>query len=402
MGDDSETYEGTLKSFSDKNGFGFIECAATKMKYGCDVFVHKNEGEKVMVGSAITFNVHLNKKGQPQANNVAPHGGGMVAGGMHGAAIPVAQQSFDGSSALAGPFLGTVKSNNPANGYGFITCAETQALYNADVYLNRTEGDGLQAGQQVYFQVQSTKDGKPQAVGVTVFQTKKRSYDTMNSGQGGPGQMFPTAGMKRPGSWETPSWQDKGMGKGMGKCMGKGMQSGPWQTGWQNSNGMYQGFVKSFNQEHGYGFIQCNETFVLYHSDIFLHQNEAAGLEVGSQVSFQVHFNSKGQPQANSVSALGGAIKRAKKEADSGSAPTPLHALPLFPDGPFTGMVKSYNASTGYGFIDCAATKELFSADVFLHKTQVSAGIDVGSSVCFQVRLNNNGQPQADNVVLEE
>jgi len=42
MGDDLETFEGTLKSYSDKNGFGFIDCQTTKQKYGCDVFVHKN------------------------------------------------------------------------------------------------------------------------------------------------------------------------------------------------------------------------------------------------------------------------------------------------------------------------------------------------------------------------
>jgi cold shock CspA family protein len=391
MGDDSETFDGTLKSYNDKNGFGFIECQTTKLKYGCDVFVHKTEGESVSVGSRVTFKVHLNKKGQPQANNLVA-----VAHNNLFKVEPGLQQTGDiqsaGSDGLSGPFLGRVKSNNPVNGYGFITCEETQAIYKADVYLNQTEGHGLEPGQEVYFQVQRNQQGKPQAVGVSVV-SKKRSYDSMSTGQQHV-QMLPTMPimpmpMRKDMNWQSSSWQ------------GGGLQLGQWQTGFWQHDGLFNGFVKSFNHEQGYGFINCDETWHLYHSDVFLHQNEASGLEVGSQVSFRVHLNGRGQPQANSVSAVGGVAKRAKTEADSRSAPEPLHSLPLFPDGHFTGMVKSYNATTGYGFLECSVTKGLFSQDVFLHKSQVTEGIDVGSNVSFQVRLNKHGQPQADNVVLE-
>lgn len=171
MGDDSETFDGTLKSYNDKNGFGFIECQTTKLKYGCDVFVHKTEGESVSVGSRVTFKVHLNKKGQPQANNLVA-----VAHNNLFKVEPGLQQTGDiqsaGSDGLSGPFLGRVKSNNPVNGYGFITCEETQAIYKADVYLNQTEGHGLEPGQEVYFQVQRNQQGKPQAVGVSVVSKK--------------------------------------------------------------------------------------------------------------------------------------------------------------------------------------------------------------------------------------
>jgi len=406
---DSETYQGTLKSYSEKNGFGFIDCPATKQKYGCDVFVHKTEGESVSVGSSVTFQVHLNKKGQPQANKVEVvahnHLHNILRSGLQ-ATVDVQSAGFDGAT---GPFLGKVKSNNPVNGYGFITCAETQALYNADVYLNQTEGHGLQPGQEVYFQVQSNQQGKPQAVGVSAVSNKKRSYDTMSTGQQ-PVEMLqtmlptvlpsvlptvlpsvlPTMARVREMNWQSSSWQ------------GEGLQAGQWQPGFWQHDGLFSGFVKSYNKEQGYGFIHCDATWQLYHTDIFLHQNEAHGLEVGSQVSFRVHFNGRGQPQANSVSAIGGVAKRAKTEADSRSTPEPLHSLPLFPDGPFTGMVKSYNATTGYGFIECSATKDLFSQDVFLHKSQVTGGVDVGSMVSFRVRLNKHSQPQADNVELDK
>jgi len=379
MGDDLETFEGTLKSYSDKNGFGFIDCQTTKQKYGCDVFVHKNEGESVNVGSRVTFQVLLNKKGQPQAKRVEV----VAQPGL----LQTGDVSSAGSDVLLGPFLGRVKSNNPVNGYGFIACEKTQALFHGDVYLNGVEGYGLQPGQEVYFQVRSNPQGKPQAVGVTVVSSRKRSYDSMSAGPQHVA-MPPTVPIQGEVDWLSSSWQ------------GEGLQSGQWQTGLWQHDGLFSGIVKSFKQDQGYGFISCDETWQLYHSDIFLHQNEAIGLEVGSQVSFRVHLNGRGQPQANSVSAVGGVAKRAKTEADSRSTPDPVHSLPMFPHGPFIGMVKSYNAETGYGFIECAATKELFLQDVFLHKRQVAQGLDVGSNVSFQVRLNKNGQPQADNVVL--
>merc|ERR1712008_274852 len=344
-----------------KHGFGFIECPSTKQQYGCDVFVHRSEGQRMDIGSRVTFQVHLNKKGQPQANHVevvAHHNSPDVGNPSHNG---TADQNSAVSSGLTGPFLGKVKSNNLQQGYGFITCEETQVLYNADVFLNRTEGHGLQPGQEVYFQVQVSNQGKPQAARVSVV-SRKRSYENASLGQ---------------------------------QCS----EMLQWQSGCWQQNGLFTGSVKNFNHEQGYGFIQCDKTFPLFLSDIFLHQNEADGLQVGSQVSFRVHLNENGQPQANSVSAVGGVAKRARTDAGLPSTPDQLHDLPLFP-GIQLGRVKSYDSSTGYGFIECAVTKALFGHDVLLHERQVVEGLDVGSKVSFQVRLSKLSQPQADSVEL--
>jgi cold shock CspA family protein len=386
-------FEGILKSYSEKNGFGFIECPPTKQQYGCDVFVHRSEGQRMSIGSRVKFQVHLNKKGQPQANNVevvAQHSSPDVGSLSHTGTVD--QNSAD-SSGLVGPFLGRVKSNNPQQGYGFITCDETQALYNADVFLNRTEGHGLEPGQEVYFQVQTNHQGKPQAARVSVV-SRKRSFESL-SVQGS--EMLPTVPIdaNAVANWQSMGWQLNGLQQAQQQAQ---WQSGYWQQNVQN--GLFTGNVKNFNHEQGYGFIQCDETFPLFLSDIFLHQNEADGLQVGSQVSFRIHFNGNGQPQANSVSAVGGVAKRARTDAGPRSTPEQLHSLPLFPEGPFRGLVKSYNVSTGYGFIECAVAKALFGHDVFLHKKQVVQGLDVGSKVSFQVRLNKLSQPQADNVEL--
>merc|ERR1719506_728474 len=61
-------YEGSLKSVSAKNGYGFIVCAATHAIYDRDVYVDKEvlpEGSKPP--DRVRFTVTLNGKGHPKA-----------------------------------------------------------------------------------------------------------------------------------------------------------------------------------------------------------------------------------------------------------------------------------------------------------------------------------------------
>jgi cold shock CspA family protein len=65
------TFEGMLKSISDKNGYGFIQCAETYTAHKRDVYVDKEAlptGAKV--GDVLRFTVDMNEKGQPKALNV--------------------------------------------------------------------------------------------------------------------------------------------------------------------------------------------------------------------------------------------------------------------------------------------------------------------------------------------
>lgn len=69
------TFTGKLKSINskDESGYGFIDCAATMAAYSRDVFVSSElvpPGAKI--GDQLQFNVTLNEKGQPRANNVKP------------------------------------------------------------------------------------------------------------------------------------------------------------------------------------------------------------------------------------------------------------------------------------------------------------------------------------------
>lgn len=63
---------------------------------------------------------------------------------------------------------------------------------------------------------------------------------------------------------------------------------------------MHQGKVKWFNNEKGYGFIECNDG-----EDVFVHFTGIRGegfrtLEEGQQVSFEIIEGNRG-PQASNV-----------------------------------------------------------------------------------------------------
>mmetsp|Transcript_116737 Transcript_116737/g.310593 ORF Transcript_116737/g.310593 Transcript_116737/m.310593 type:complete len:122 (-) Transcript_116737:95-460(-) len=63
--------------------------------------------------------------------------------------------------------------------------------------------------------------------------------------------------------------------------------------------------------------------------------------------------------------------------------------------GQFTGLIKSFNAKNGFGFIQCEAIREQgYTNDVYLHHNQVGE-FQPGHTVAFTAYLNRKGQPQA-------
>jgi len=64
-------FEGTIKSFNPKSGYGFINCEDLKA-FGCnnDVFLHHQQLGDFEVGARIVFTAYMNFKGQPQAKDL--------------------------------------------------------------------------------------------------------------------------------------------------------------------------------------------------------------------------------------------------------------------------------------------------------------------------------------------
>merc|ERR1712151_1263311 len=65
-------HEGVIKSFSEKNGYGFISCEEVKSAMGCDVFFSGSTYEETIagVGDAVTFRVEFKQDGRPHALDI--------------------------------------------------------------------------------------------------------------------------------------------------------------------------------------------------------------------------------------------------------------------------------------------------------------------------------------------
>jgi len=67
----------------------------------------------------------------------------------------------------------------------------------------------------------------------------------------------------------------------------------------------FQGRIKSFNADKGFGFIECQQTFQQYSRDVFLHKAQIGDMQPGAFVSFGCEVNKQGMPQAKDVQPLG-------------------------------------------------------------------------------------------------
>mmetsp|Transcript_53045 Transcript_53045/g.156244 ORF Transcript_53045/g.156244 Transcript_53045/m.156244 type:complete len:208 (-) Transcript_53045:31-654(-) len=77
-------FHGTIKSFNQANGYGFIDCPEIKMQYGKDIFLHHAQLGGFDVGEQVMFTAYLNSKGQPQGKNLVGVDGGPAKKMRHG------------------------------------------------------------------------------------------------------------------------------------------------------------------------------------------------------------------------------------------------------------------------------------------------------------------------------
>merc|ERR1712217_866350 len=85
-----------------------------------------------------------------------------------------------------------------------------------------------------------------------------------------------------------------------------------------SSNTRFQGRIKSFNAEKGYGFIESAEAFQCYGRDVFLHKSLIGDLTVGAAVSFTVEVSKEGFPQARDIQGAGSGGKASKGKGSKG------------------------------------------------------------------------------------
>jgi len=88
-----------------------------------------------------------------------------------------------------------------------------------------------------------------------------------------------------------------------------------------------------------------------------------------------------------------------------GERPSLLQQLPSLIGEPaqeqmerLVGVIKSFDNAKGFGFIQCDETFHVHQRDVFLSDKQLVEGAMVGAMVSFEVTLNKQGHPQAQNL----
>merc|ERR1712216_413691 len=113
VGEDIGEYEGMVKG-TNEAGHCFMICEKLLEEgWQGDVLLQPEENVGYEFGDTIRFTAFKNGQGKLGAKNA----------------------TFISSSYI-GAYVGTVKSYNEANGYGFIACDETKELGHADVFLH--------------------------------------------------------------------------------------------------------------------------------------------------------------------------------------------------------------------------------------------------------------------------
>eukprot|EP00933_Yihiella_yeosuensis_P064199 TRINITY_DN6755_c0_g1_i1.p1 TRINITY_DN6755_c0_g1~~TRINITY_DN6755_c0_g1_i1.p1 ORF type:complete len:509 (-),score=119.67 TRINITY_DN6755_c0_g1_i1:216-1679(-) len=399
---DGEDIAGEIKSFVQDKGYGFISSSSIE---GDIYFQRKdipNQFQAMQLkGLKVKFVPHTMPDGKVQARNLvvmvgnpgpvmgAPMGGmapPMMGMPMHiappaGNRVPPPQgrmvQQGKGGTVRAVPpgqapppmmrsmppmvgadgasMVGTVKSFDAEKGYGFITAPNFQG----DIYF-KPDSSGWTKDQKVTFFLKYAQNGKPQARDV--------------------------AGALEEGQFVV-------------------------------------GEVKRYNPSKGFGFFGVenrSQDVYFQKKDLPVEFQESPDLD-GTRFSLQIRLTSDGKPQAQDLQFSEGppkGVKRAAPGGDDGHDPSqgtaakrtrpstvpaafarPSSAPSVAPavgGGDSTvGMIKSYNAAKGFGFISCRDVK----TDVYFQKSGLPTSLQQsqslqGKEVSFQMHFTEDGKAQ--------
>eukprot|EP00929_Paragymnodinium_shiwhaense_P112040 TRINITY_DN80297_c0_g1_i1.p1 TRINITY_DN80297_c0_g1~~TRINITY_DN80297_c0_g1_i1.p1 ORF type:complete len:469 (-),score=125.86 TRINITY_DN80297_c0_g1_i1:207-1532(-) len=366
---DTNLYYGTITSFSIKSNWGFIKCPDLEaLLQGKDVFFHGKDcsGAPVAKQQEVSFRLDDSNPAKLQARDIQVF----------------ATQEPEGAIR----YTGLVTSYSSKSAWGFISCADTQAMFGKDMFFHVKDCGGVEPekGQHVTFVVdENAPPGKPQAVSIQLPASARR----------------------------------------------------------------FTGTVTSWSGDKAYGFIDCPSTKAEFGKDIFLHAKDCdfQPVQKGMKVSFLVDDSIQGKPQAKSVrstvplapapvaavqpvaaaaaanpiAAVAAAmlpamtaVLQATLAAQTGARPA-MAAPPALPQMPsmssmssmssYQGTVQSFSDKAGWGFIGCPALGHQGGKGIFFHIKDVSGretGIQPkqGDSVSFVVGTGPGGKQQAQNI----
>ncbi|CAE8625506.1 unnamed protein product [Polarella glacialis] len=349
-------YEGTVVSWSGASKWGFLSCPALAGHLGGkDIFFHVKDcdGTCITKGQTLSFVFDATGHGgKPQAKSV-----------LGGAAPPDAPDAVR--------YTGTVASFSQAKAWGFISCPELSAVYGGkEIFFHAKDcgGQPVTNGHTVSFLMDddaTSRAGKPQAKSITVL--------------GGAG-----------GASET----------------------------------RYSGTVAGYSQGTAWGFIACPALAPNYNGkDIFFHNKDCTRgtMSKGCSATFTLDTTSDpSKPQARDIRVSGGGTSQQGSMMSIGNVNMQQLVAAVQAGmggggfggmgggfggqgGDLAGFIQSFNASAGWGFIECPALGHAGGKGLFFHIKDVIGMSDQnppskGANVTFALSAGPGGKPQAVNV----
>jgi len=276
-------YTGTVLSYTNQTGWGFITCPEVQAAYGKDVFFHLKDIAgvySVAKGDMLSFCLDDQVTGKPQASQIQLIG------------------KTDAPGAVR--YEGTVTGFTQSTGWGFIACPKLKQVFQKDVFFHQKDcsGGAVSKGLQVSFllEEESTQTGKPKATAVMVP-------------EGAPPPMMPLG----PGSAGATQVQSAltglapfGLGGGAPQGIGGGVDLATVLTVVQATGAQLSGTVQSFSDPPGWGFLECPALGLQPGKGIFFHVKDCNGmgpdrLQQGAAVTFSVSNGPSGRLQASNV-----------------------------------------------------------------------------------------------------
>jgi len=319
---EEEYHPGTIKSYNDQKGFGFI--VSSMLEKGQEVMFGKKELASVpievranLVQQLIIFKVQTGEDGRMKAVDVKVQTGGINQNRQNGAVKQVMMQQQVRmptmpqhvpqmqSQVPMGSVTGSVKSYSERHGYGFISSPGMSDARFQTRDLDPSQMNLIQPGASVYFTPRSAPDGRIQAVTVRVAGQPGSMQVAMPSATVAPvGSLVPyqAGAVKRKlndANFHAHTVAISPVGK-------QQKMTAAASTFEQVSPSVLAGTVKTFNPAKGFGFI-VSEGSECAGDAFFMRSDVTSGLETlqpGQQVTFTLMQGSNGKYRAQSISTV--------------------------------------------------------------------------------------------------
>jgi len=299
---------GTVKSFSSRHGYGFIEndAGGADLHFTSDHIpvAWQNIGLK-LVNQEVQFFASTSPDGKPRAHGLLP------------SKVP----------GITDQVAGVVKMWNPAKGYGFLNVPglDSDVLFARNRLPENCKGLDRMDGMVYLFTLAEGEAGKLQAIELSLPDDRDRRQSKGGNEQQGAQNVVKQnnnrghgLGVTLSGQAVLPTFSTPRNGDSRKRAPESQHSNPPKMLAMSQDSELFQGQVKNYFAAKGFGFIICDQ----FQEDI-IYQGRDAAEEVaeGDEVVFEVRSNNNGRPQAYQVGSAAGQVTH-KQTAHSNTAGT--------------------------------------------------------------------------------